>query len=106
MRKLLIAVAVFLLVFGLFYWQFSVFVVQPIGAVPDGVTLVIRRLNRDAVKFVDSADAMCARQSGGVSLLCRGITLGAVVENADILLRLPYSQFLYDISTGGARYEN
>ena len=102
--RFVIGLGILTLIVGIFYWQFSIFVIQPIGAVPEGRTLVIRRLNPEAVKFVDSADAICARTGDGVSLLCRGIVLAAVVEEADILVRLPYAQFLYDISTGGVRY--
>ena len=39
--------------------QLTLFVVQPIGAVPEGRTVVIWRLN--TMKFVDSADAWCER---------------------------------------------
>lgn len=42
---------------------------------------------------------------GGVSLLCRAAVLGAVAKNSTILLRLPYSETLYLISTGGHVYE-
>lgn len=86
-----------------FYTQFTIFVVPPIGAVPEGKTLIISRLNK--TKFVDSSDAMCERTQGGVSLLCRGILLGAVVEKATIYFRLPYSERLYLISTDGKIYD-
>ena len=83
--------------------QITFFVVQPIGAVPEGKTLVILRMNK--TKFIDSADAMCAREMNGVSLLCRGMMMAAVVNKGTILLRLPYSQFLYNISTDGKEYD-
>lgn len=86
------------------YTQVTIFVIQPIGAVPEGKTLIITRLNK--TKFIDSADAICERIQGGVSLLCRMVTLGAVMQNARILARLPYSETLYTISTGGKTYEN
>ena len=85
------------------YTQLTLFVVQPIGAVPQGRTLVITRLNH--MHFVDSADAFCLRTTGFVTLLCRGVALGAVGKNATILLRLPYSGWLYGISTGGRYYD-
>lgn len=47
----------------------TIFVIQPIGALPEGRTLVISRLN--TLNFIDSADAWCDRKLGGVSLLCR-----------------------------------
>lgn len=86
------------------YTQCTIFVVQPIGAIPEGRTLVISRLK--GTEFVDSADAMCVRMQGGVNLLCRGMTVAAVAKNATIYTRLPYSDTLYLISTGGERYES
>ena len=70
---------------------------------PEGRTLVISR--GTGTKFIDSADAICERNMGGVSLLCRAIALGAVAKNSTILLRLPYSETLYFISTDGKSYE-
>ena len=88
---------------GVAWTQFTIFVVQPIGALPDGRTLIISRTAD--LKFVDSADAICERRTGGVSLLCRGIVLGKVAENMTIYARLPYSESLYRWSTGGATYD-
>lgn len=92
------------IVFAVAYIQLTIFVVPPIGAVPEGRTLIISRLNK--TEFIDSADAMCERIQGGVSLLCRGFALGAVASNSTIYLRLPYSEWLYLISTGGKTYEH
>ena len=83
--------------------QFTLFVVQPIGAIPDGRTLLIGRLAGS--NFVDSPDAMCERIQDGVSLLCRGMVMGQVGKNATIYLRLPYSETLYMWSTGGKTYD-
>lgn len=85
------------------YTQLTLFVVQPIGAVPEGRTLVLRRTG--SLQFIDSADAFCERESGGVSLLCRGVILGEVGRSDKILARLPYSETLYSMSTGGKRYD-
>ena len=84
------------------YTQLTFFVIQPIGALPEGKTLVMTRLNN--TQFIDSADAMCVRIQDGVSLLCRMAVLGGVLKNSTILLRLPYSAWLYQISTGGKEY--
>jgi hypothetical protein len=92
-----------LLVVVLVTTQFTIFVVQPIGAVPEGRTLVIGRLRNGA--FIDSADAMCERIQGGVNLLCRGMVIGKIGQNATIYLRLPYSSMLYSLSTGGKTYD-
>jgi hypothetical protein len=84
------------------YTQVTLFIVPPIGAVPEGRTMVIARLNN--MQFVDSADAVCERIQGGVNLLCRATVLAQVGSNAKIIMRLPYSSWLYGISTGGKTY--
>ena len=78
--------------------------VQPIGAIPEGRTLLLWRRSAK-LDFVDSADGFCHREGKGVSLLCRAVVLGAVMENNPILFRMPYSSALYSISTGGAEYD-
>ena len=83
--------------------QITIFVIPPIGALPEGKTVIITRLNK--TEFIDSPDAMCERIQGGVSLLCRGMVMGAVIEKSTIILRIPYSSWLYGISTGGKVYD-
>lgn len=85
------------------YTQLTFFVIPPIGALPEGRTVLISRLNK--TEFIDSPDAMCERMQGGVSLLCRGVVMGAVVEKSTIIARLPYSSWLYSVSTGGKHYD-
>lgn len=85
------------------YTQLTLFVVQPIGALPEGKTIVM--LRRNQTQFIDSADAMCERAQAGVSLLCRMMASSAALEQSTILLRLPYSAALYSISTGGKTYD-
>ena len=83
--------------------QITLFVIPPIGAIPDGRKVIITRLSN--TEFIDSPDAICERIQGGVSLMCRGIVLATVIENSTVLGRLPYSSWLYEISTGGKRYD-
>lgn len=104
MSKKMIVIVSTLILFVVFYTQVTIFVVQPVGAIPEGRTLVMLRLNK--TEFIDSADAMCERAMDGVSLLCRGMMMGAVGKNATILFRLPYSSFLYSVSTGGKEYKS
>ena len=85
------------------YTQITVFVIPPIGALPEGKTIIIVRLTN--TEFIDSPDSICERIQGGVSLLCRGMVLGTIGNHATILGRLPYSSLLYEISTGGKRYD-
>ena len=58
----------------LIYTQLTIFVIPPIGALPEGKTIIITRLNK--TEFIDSPDGMCDRIQGGVSLLCRGMIMG------------------------------
>ena len=95
-----LAVAVALLIGAQFI---TVMIIAPIGAVPEGRTVIITRLTN--MKFIDSSDSICQRLQGGVSLLCRGVVLGQVLKESTILLKLPYSKFLYRISTDGKTYD-
>lgn len=101
MRKGLVAGLIAVIAIAI-YTQITLFVVPPIGAVPEGRTVIILRLNK--TKFIDSPDAMCDRMMDGVSLLCRGMAMAAVVEKTKIIARLPYSDWLYLISTDGKRF--
>jgi hypothetical protein len=103
-RRLILWILLFILLAFVGYTQLCFFVVQPLGAIPEGRTLILRRTEK--LEFVDSADAMCERETGQVTLLCRGAVLGAIGENGQVLARLPYSKFLYSISTGGKEYEH
>ena len=102
-KNYIIALAVTTLLAVLIYTQITIFVIPPIGALPEGKTVIITRMSK--TEFIDSPDAMCERIQGGVSLLCRGIVMGAIAEKSNIILRLPYSSWLYSISTGGKSYE-
>ena len=99
----IIGIAIGTIVAIVVYTQITIFVIQPIGALPEGKTLIMTRLNK--TEFIDSADAMCERIQGGVSIMCRVAVLGAVMEKSTILARLPYSSMLYAISTGGKTYD-
>jgi len=83
----------------------GLFVVQPIGAVPDGVTVLY--LSRgDDVPFIESPDGICLRTTGGVNLLCRGVSMTAFMRTAEpeIVARLPYSEWLYLQTTDGRTF--
>jgi hypothetical protein len=85
------------------YTQLTIFVFQPIGAIPEGRTIIMLRTGK--LRFIDSADAVCEREMGGVSLLCRGTIMGSVAGSDRILARLPYSEALYSLSTDGKHYD-
>lgn len=81
------------------------FVIPPIGGLPEGRTLVI--LKREKTRFIDSPDAFCARERGGVSPECRAAVLKGILDQGSgpVLLTLPYSHWLYLLSTDGTEYE-
>ena len=83
--------------------QLGVYTIQPIGAVPEGRTVIIWRGADEP--FFNSADAECLRVQQSVSLLCRVLALGwAPVDR--IMLRLPYSEWAYLLSTGGQSFDS
>ncbi len=86
------------------YAHLMVFVTQPVGLLSEGRTLVVDRI--DGFRFVDSGDAWCERRFGGVNPLCRAAALGMIEGNAEIYLRLPYSEWLHLVSTDGHRRNN
>ncbi|TDR90330.1 hypothetical protein [Enterovirga rhinocerotis] len=93
MRSFFIVIGVVLLTGLILYAAgFRIFVVKPIGAVPDGRTLIVRGL--PGLRFIDSPDAFCLRQTGSVTLICRGAGLAAVANQGTIVARLPYSSIL------------
>ena len=84
----------------------GVFTVQPIGALPDGITIIYSSRNPE-MPFFSSPDGLCLEIQGNVTLLCRAAGLGAVSELSDrILLRLPYMHWTYLLSTGGAEFDS
>ena len=104
MKKIIvICIAILALLSAFAATKITLFVIPPIGALPEGVILVIYRLEK--TKFIDSPDAMCERLQGGVSLLCRGLAIATITNNNEILARLPFSNFIYEISTNGKTYE-
>jgi hypothetical protein len=83
----------------------GVFTIQPLGAMPDGITIIYHSRNPE-MPFFSSPDGMCLEMQGSVSLFCRGAALAAADELADrIILRLPYNHWAYLQSTGGREFE-
>lgn len=79
-----------------------VLVIQPIGAIPDGVTAIVSGV--PGLNFVDSPDAYCERKQGYVNLICRGGIVAAVGNKGTILLKLPYNDLLYGM-TGAPTFD-
>lgn len=79
----------------LVYNNVGFYTIPPIGALPEGITLLVWRAGDDP--FFNSPDAECIRIQGGVSLLCRGIAITNAPADR-IILRLSYSEMLYQRS--------
>ena len=84
----------------------GIFVIQPIGAIPDGTTIVYWRVGTN-FDFVESADGLVQKTGAGLSLFTRGIALAAAAEPVvqREIFRMPYSSFLYGLTTGGEYYD-
>lgn len=81
---------------GVYASGVRVFVIQPIGAIPEGMTAIVT--GSPGLRFVDSPDAFCQREQGYVNLICRSSVTGAVARNGEILARFPYFEWLYGLS--------
>jgi hypothetical protein len=104
-RKYQALVVIILLAFLWIIIRPGVFTIQPIGALPDGITFIYHSRNPE-MPFFSSPDGLCLKIQGSVSLLCRASSLAAVEElSKRILLRLPYSHWAYLRSTGGLEFE-
>jgi hypothetical protein len=83
----------------------GVFTIQPIGALPEGITLVYFGRGSE-MPFFSSPDGLCLQMQGKVSLFCRAEALSAATELKErIILRMPYSRWAYLRSTGGLEFD-
>lgn len=78
------------------------YTVQPLGALPEGITLLVWRTPGEP--FFNSPDGTCLRIQNSVSLLCR-MAAFQVAPTDRIILRLPYQEWAYLASTGGASFD-
>ena len=106
MKKLIFIVLIAGCVYA--YFNFTIFVIPPTEAherYPKGETIVIERFG--ILEFIESPDSVCLKSQGGVNWICRIAILGVVDGNnpevrvAKQIIRLPYLDFLYLVSTGG-----
>ncbi len=104
-RRSIGALIAFVILCTVIYFTMGIFVIQPIGACPEGQTIVFWRFDTN-LPFLSSADGLLLDGGEGVSLLGRGVVLGAVATVLDgkIIVRLPYMKFLYLWSTGGKEF--
>jgi hypothetical protein len=95
---LLLLVAVLVVV----YTQVGLYSIQPMGVMPEGVTLLVRRVAGES--FFNSPDAVCLRTEGDVSLLCRSRVLAETPDDR-VILKFPFWQWAYQMSTGGKSFD-
>jgi hypothetical protein len=98
----LIAVVVIAAILAILYTQVGFYTVQPIGALPGGITLLVWRQSSEP--FFNSPDGVCLQRIGGVSLLCRLAAFNAAPVDR-IIARLGYWEFAYLQSTGGLIFD-
>ena len=84
------------------YTQVGLYSVQPIGALPQGVTAVVRRIGDEP--FFNSPDATSIRRTGGVSLFTRMAALANSPLKDRLFFRLPYMEWAYLASTDGKTF--
>lgn len=106
--KKIVCVLMMCLVAFLIWATTFLFIVNPIGAVPEGKTVWMfkpdRLFTQEVIPFICSADGILLKKMGGVSLLGRGITMSAIINNGDIIAKFPYSRSLYLLSTDGIEF--
>jgi hypothetical protein len=106
-KVLLIAMLALTITFGVGYWFIrpGVFTMQPIGALPEGATVIYHSRGPEMPMFA-SADGLCLKIQGSVSLWCRLTAMAGIAPITErIMIRLPYSRTAYLLSTGGQEFE-
>jgi hypothetical protein len=95
-------VVAILAVTALFYLFLGFYSIQPIGALPEGRTLLVWRGSGEP--FFNSPDAVCLDRMGYVSLMCRSVAMGQGPIDR-IVLRLPYLAWAYSVSVNGRDFD-
>ena len=96
MKTIIVAVLAGIATLAIWLGGIRIFIIQPIGALPDGITTVVAGM--PSLRLVDSPDALCYRTQHSVTLICRMAAMTGVANNGKILLRLPYSSVLYRLT--------
>ncbi|HBR4177518.1 TPA: hypothetical protein MYM04_004033 [Klebsiella pneumoniae] len=77
--------------------KLSIFVVAPIGAIPEGKTVIMWKSGQVDMNFIESPEGMCLSKRS-FSAWCSLGAMNVAVAGNKILLRLPYSATLYNAS--------
>jgi hypothetical protein len=88
--------------FGFFLYFCGFYSIQPIGALPEGSTILVWRNSGEPI--FNSPDAVCLKRTGNVSLMCRGLAMGQAPVDR-IVMRLPYIEAAYSLSTDGHEFD-
>ena len=101
----MVVLIIIAIIFAALFFVTGFFVIQPIGAVPEGMTIWYYRLGTN-MPFISSPDGLSLKDSGSVSLMGRMAAMGSFIGAFEdkIIARLGYSESLYLISTGGSTF--
>lgn len=107
MKRIIIVCFIAAVIIAIGFRMFcGIFVIQPLGALPEGATIIYWRTDLN-LPFITSADGLLMNSEVDVSLLSRALVLGAlskpILEKE--IFRLGYSEWLYLQSTNGNLYE-
>jgi hypothetical protein len=100
MKKAIIGILLLVIILcGSFRMFCGIFVIQPIGALPEGATFVYWRSGTE-LPFISSPDGLLMKSNLGVSLFGRGMVIAKYNEimKEKEIVRLGYSQALYNQS--------
>lgn len=107
MKKIFLIFILFITAIGICFRIFcGIFVIQPIGSIPDGATIIYWRSSLN-LPFISSADGLLEESGVGVSLLGRGLFLSKLAEpiKEREICRFGYFETIYLWSTKGIQYE-
>ena len=105
-NKILIGIIVSAIVILMGYASLGIFVIQPIGAIPGGASILYLRIGT-SLPFISSADGFLLKTTGSVNLFARALVMAKLSEPvlANKITTLPYSKVLYLYSTNGVEFE-
>jgi len=98
-KKFVLFLSFVIVVFILFLSQVTIFVIPPLKILPKGKIVIIWKTKK--TNFIDSPEAMCLRITGNTNTLCRAMVMAKVLDEKNIILRLPYNEYLYKLSFKG-----
>lgn len=88
------------------YLSIGILVIQPLGVLPNGATIVYFRYNTN-LNFIESPDSIILNKGMRLSILTRAIALSklAPIITEEKIAILPYYEFLYLLSTNNQKFD-